>query len=309
MNAMKREIFKPIAIIASIALLVVIGYGVYLNSQKTEQMEALQLEKSNLSENITQRDSTINDLFYTFNEIDENMTFIKARRSQLSLEASEELNVNRKTAILNDIRLMDSMLVASGQHIEDLEKRLKDSGIKMRAFENRISALNTTLSESGAEIEMLRVSLDEKNYQISGLSTQIEEFHATVEEKEEVIRVKENVIVEKENQISNLNTAWYTMGSFKELKEHGILSRTGGILGLGSTKSVQENFSNEYFTELDIREVKTIPISSTKSARIVTDHPHNSYDFVYADGLISALVIENPDEFWKISKYVVIETK
>jgi prefoldin subunit 5 len=309
MNAMKREIFKPIAIIASIALLVVIGYGVYLNSQKTEQMEALQLEKSNLSENITQRDSTINDLFYTFNEIDENMTFIKARRSQLSLEASEELNVNRKTAILNDIRLMDSMLVASGQHIEDLEKRLKDSGIKMRAFENRIAALNTTLSESGAEIEMLRVSLDEKNYQISGLSTQIEEFHATVEEKEEVIRVKENVIVEKENQISNLNTAWYTMGSFKELKEHGILSRTGGILGLGSTKSVQENFSNEYFTELDIREVKTIPISSTKSARIVTDHPHNSYDFVYADGLISALVIENPDEFWKISKYVVIETK
>lgn len=306
---MKREIFKPIAIIASIALLVVIGYGVYLNSQKTEQMEALQLEKSNLSENINQRDSTINDLFYTFNEIDENMTFIKARRSQLSLEASEELNVNRKTAILNDIRLMDSMLVASGQHIEDLEKRLKDSGIKMRAFENRIAALNTTLSESGAEIEMLRVSLDEKNYQISGLSTQIEEFHATVEEKEEVIRVKEDVIVEKENQISNLNTAWYTMGSFKELKEHGILSRTGGILGLGSTKSVQENFSNEYFTELDIREVKTIPIASTKSARIVTDHPHNSYDFVYADGLISALVIENPNEFWKISKYVVIETK
>jgi hypothetical protein len=305
---MKSEIFKPVAIVAVIALVVVIGFGVYLLSQKTEELDALRIEKEFLADDMQHRDSTINELIFAFNEIDDNLTFIKKRRSQLSIEAEQEMNVDRKTAILQDIRLMDSMLVASSQHIEDLEKRLKDSGVKMRSFENRIAALNKTVLENGAEIEVLRLSLDEKDFLIAGLSSQIESFQLVVEEKEEVIRSKEDVIVEKETQINNLNTAWYTMGNFKELKEHGILSRTGGVLGLGSTKSLQPNLSNDYFTVLDIREVKTIPIAS-KSAKVITEHPDDSYDFIYENGIISALVIEDPDEFWRISKYAVIETK
>jgi hypothetical protein len=59
---------------------------------------------------------------------------------------------------------------------------------------------------------------------------------------------------------------------------------------------------------LDIREIKTIPIAS-KTAKIITEHPDDSYELVMEDGLISALVIENPDEFWRISKYAVIETR
>lgn len=305
---MKREVFKPVAIVAVIALVVVLGFGVYLLSQKSDQLEALRLENEFITEDMQYRDSTINELIFAFNEIDENLTFIKQRRSQLSIEAEKEMNLDRKSAILQDIRLMDSMLVASSQHIEDLEKRLKESGVKMRSFENRIAGLNKTLAENGQEIEQLRFTLEEKDYQIAGLNTQIELYQAVVEEKEETLKMKEITIEEKVNEINQLNTAWYTMGNFKELKEHGILGRTGGLLGIGSTKTIQPNLRNDYFTVLDIREVKTIPIAS-KSAKIITEHPDESYDFIYEDGIISALVIENPDEFWRISKYAVIETK
>lgn len=305
---MKREIFKPVAIVAVIALAIVLGFGIYHLNQKSEQLEALRLEKEFIADDMQHRDSTINELISTFNEIDDNLTFIKQRRGQLSLEAEKEMNLDRKTAILQDIRLMDSMLVVSSQHIEDLEKRLKDSGVKMRSFENRIAGLNTTLQENGKEIEQLRVTVDEKDFQIAGLNTQIEMYQEVVVEKDETLKIKETTIEEKVNEINQLNTAWYTMGNFKELKEHGILGRTGGLLGLGSTKTLNSNISNEYFTVLDIREVKTIPISS-KTAKVITEHPEESYDFIYEDGIISALVIENPDEFWRISKYAVIETK
>jgi hypothetical protein len=305
---MKKEVFKPITIIAGIVLLTLIGFGLFQLSKKTDELQAMKMEKDNLTDVMYQRDSTINDFMMAFNEIDDNLTFINSRRNQLSIEAANEMDLDRKTTILKDIKLMDSMLVASSRHIEDLEKRLKDSGVKMRSFENRIAALNKTMLENSAEMDVLRQSLEEKEYQIAGLNTRLEMYEAVVEEKDEVIRVKEYTIEEKLEELNQLNKAWYTMGSFRELKEHGILSRSGGILGIGSTKEIQQNFSNDYFTPLDIRETKTIPIAS-KSARVISDHPDDSYDFIVEDGLITALVIENPEEFWKISKYVVVETK
>jgi len=305
---MKKEVFRPVAIFGVIVLLTLIGFGLFQLSQKTDQLQALKLEKDSLSDEMYNRDSTINDLMLTFNEIDDNLTFINSRRNHLSLEAAQEMDGDRKTTILKDIILMDSMLVASSRHIDELEKRLKDSGVKMRSFENRIASLNKTMMENSTEMDVLRQSLEEKEYQIAGLNTRLEMYEAVVEQKDETIRVNEYTIDEKQQQLNHLNTAWYTMGSFKELKEQGILSRTGGILGIGSTKEIQQNFSNEYFTSLDIRETKTIPVAS-KSARVISDHPDDSYEFVYENGLITALVIENPEEFWRISKYVVVETK
>lgn len=305
---MKKEVFKPITIIAVIVLLTVIGFGLFQLSKKTDELQAMKMEKDNLTDVMYQRDSTINDFMMAFNEIDDNLTFINSRRNQLSLEAANEMDLDRKATILNDIKLMDSMLVASSRHIEDLEKRLKDSGVKMRSFENRIAALNKTMLENSAEMDVLRQSMEEKDYQIAGLNTRLEMYESVVEEKDEVIRVNEYTIEEKEQELNQLNKAWYTMGSFRELKEHGILSRSGGVLGIGSTKELQQNFSNDYFTSLDIRDTKMIPIAS-KSARVISDHPEDSYELIVEDGLITSLVIENPEEFWKISKYVVVETK
>jgi hypothetical protein len=87
------------------------------------------------------------------------------------------------------------------------------------------------------------------------------------------------------------------------------LVREGGFLGLlGQNKTIQENFDDEYFTELNIQETKTIPLNS-KKAVVVSEHPNNSYTLVEEDGLVSYLQIDNPEEFWKISKYAVIEVK
>jgi hypothetical protein len=304
-NIMRTKILIPVVVVTAAVVLVIMGYGIFLVNQKSVQLRGLQEENIGLSENIHDRDSVINGLLTTFNEIDDNLSFIKTRRGRLTLEASKEVNANRKAEILADIRLMDSMLVVSGQHIESLEKRLKDSGVRMQSFENRIAGLNRTISENTTEIAELRRTLEDREMQIADLSTKIEIYQTVIEEREEEIQQKELTIIDRQNQ---LNTAWYTMGSFKELKEHGVLSRSGGILGIGSTKTLQKNLDKGYFTVLDIRETKTIPIAS-KTARIITEHPDDSYELIVEDGLISALVIENPDEFWRISKYAVIETR
>ena len=300
----KNGIISLVVALAAIMAVIAV-YELYLIRQKTDQLNQIESHNFNLTENIQDRDSVINDFVSTFNEIDENLTFIHQRRNQLTLEASQEMNSNRKSEILDDIRLMDSMLVASSKHIEDLEKRLKDSGVRMRSFENRIASLNQTITQNTTEMEELRRVVEEKDYQIAELSTRIDQYQTELDVKNEELYIKEMDILETNRQ---MNTAYYALGSYKELKEQGIVDRTGGLLGLGSTKTIQQNLRNEYFTPLDIREIKTIPIAS-KTAKIITEHPDDSYELVMEDGLISALVIENPDEFWRISKYAVIETR
>ena len=92
---MKKEILKPISIIAGVVLLAVIGFVVFQLSQKTDELQAMKMEKDNLTDVMYQRDSTINDFMMAFNEIDDNLTFINSRRNQLSLEAANEMEIGR----------------------------------------------------------------------------------------------------------------------------------------------------------------------------------------------------------------------
>jgi len=121
----------------------------------------------------------------------------------------------------------------------------------------------------------------------------------------DTISAKQNIIKERTDK---LNTAHFALGTFKKLKEEGILNREGGVLGLGANKAIQENFDSKYFTELDIRKTKTIPVNA-KKAVLISEHPLNSYKLVKENDQIAYLEIENPEEFWRISKYAVIEVK
>jgi hypothetical protein len=107
-----------------------------------------------------------------------------------------------------------------------------------------------------------------------------------------------------------MNKAWVVSGTYRDLKEKGLLLREGSILGLGGKESLQENsLKDELFTEVDITETRTIPVNS-KTAKLVTDHPADSYEMV-KDGsdIIAYIEIKDPDAFWKISKYAVVEVR
>jgi hypothetical protein len=106
-----------------------------------------------------------------------------------------------------------------------------------------------------------------------------------------------------------LHKAYWTFGTFKELKENGVVAREGGILGiLGTNKTLNKELNHNYFTELDIRSTQTIPLYA-KKAEVISEHSDSSYRFVYQDDLIAYLEIEDPNEFWKLTKYAVIEVK
>jgi len=293
-----------IIIVASLILIGVIGGGVYVVNQKNEQIQTLVTEKNGLNQSIQMKDSLVNDMEGTFAEIESNMAFIREKRSQIATLQTEG-GKNKRQLIAEDVKLMNTMLEESSKKIADLEAKLKKSGLNLKSYEKRLQALNETVEKQNTEIAELKKIVEDKNASLAEFDTRVKKLNTDIQQQSDTINYKQNVIVDKTNK---LNTAYYTLGNFKKLKEEGIVSREGALLGVGGSKAIQENFDSKYFTEVDIRQIKTIPLN-VKKAVVISEHPTSSYKLVEENGQIAYLEIENPAEFWRISKYAVIQVK
>jgi peptidoglycan hydrolase CwlO-like protein len=303
MEMTKKTQLATIIITGCILVAGIIG-GAYVFTQKDAKIKALMMEKNDLSQMMQQKDSIANDLENTFSEIESNLKFIKEKRSQISMVQAEG-GKNRKQLMVEDIKLMDNMLEESEKKIADLEAKLKKSGLNLKSYEKRLQALSETVESQNTEIAELKKMIEDKNISLAELNTKVQNMDQDLLRQADSISYKQKQIEDKTNK---LNTAHVALGTYKELKEEGILDREGGILGIGSSKAIQENFDPKYFTELDIRKTKTIPLNA-KKARVISEHPLNSYSLVEENGQVAYLQIENPEEFWRISKYAVIQVK
>ena len=302
MEAQKSQLTT--IIIAAVILVVGLIGGVYVYNQKQDEIKTLTMEKSALNQTIEKRDSIVNDMEGTFAEIESNMSFIREKRSQIATMQTEG-GKNKKQLIAEDVKLMNTMLEESSKKIADLEAKLRKSGMNIKSYEKRLQALNETIEAQNTEIAELKKTIEGKDASLAEYSTKVNTLNSNIQQQADTINYKQKVIIDKTDK---LNTAHFALGTFKKLKEEGIVSREGAVLGIGGGKAVQGNFDSKYFTDVDIRQTKTIPLN-VKKAVVISEHPSSSYKLVEENGQIAYLQIEDPAEFWRISKYAVIQVK
>jgi small-conductance mechanosensitive channel len=300
------------SIVPGAIIVLLILAGLYILISRNARINQLTVEKENLHFLINTRDSVISDLDGTISEIEQNLTFIKNKRGQLELE-QQEGGPSKKERIIDDIALMNTMLEESEKKIEELSNKLASSDIDLKSFRNRIARLTKELDEQNRVIAGLKKDIEERDSQIAEMDEQVAFLQTEVLEMSDSLKNMQGYISESSQKIEELdhelNKAYWAFGTFRELKEHGIVSRDGGVLGiLGGSKSIKKDLNEEYFTELDIRNSQIIPLY-TKKADVISEHSDSSYQFVYEDDLVAYLEIKDPKEFWKLTKYAVIEVR
>jgi peptidoglycan hydrolase CwlO-like protein len=301
---MERNQLRTI-IIAVVIVIIGAAAAIYVYTQKESELRELMSKNTNLTKEMTQKDSIMNDLELTFNEIENRLKLIKEKRNQIAVRQVEG-GKDKKQALIDDVNLLNTMLEESSTKIEELERKLKQSGLNLKAFEQRVASLNESIENQNIEIAELKRVIDEKDFQMAELNTRIEKLDSNLVSQTDTIQVKQRLLEERTNQ---LNTGHFASGTRKELMEKGLLTKEGGFLGfIGKTRAMEENFDEEHFTALDIRETTTIPLHS-KKATVISEHPDNSYSLVEEDGQVAYLEIKDPEQFWKISKYALIEVK
>ena len=87
----------------------------------------------------------------------------------------------------------------------------------------------------------------------------------------------------------------------KELKEAEVISRQG----IFCPPIVSSQAQKANFTDLDIREMKVIPLNS-KKAKLLSVHPADSYTLETGEDGNMTLKINDENNFWKQTKYLVV---
>lgn len=305
----RKKIIKSLIAGAIILIIIITGFIILIN--KDTQIDELHVETHRLDEIIQQRDSVISELDGAISEIEQNITYIKTRRETLEFEYSES-SKSRKDKIIDDIKLMNDLLAESEQKLEELNQKLHDSDIEISSFRKRISVISSELQSQTKIVSSLKGELEKKDAMLAEMGQKVEKLESVLVVQTDSLTalsdsVERTTLLVKEFD-QQLHKAYWAMGTFKELRENNVLDREGGFLGIGKNKILKQDFNEDYFTELDIRETEIIPLNA-KKAEIISDHASNSYRFVYQDDLISYLKIEDPGEFWKRTKYAIIEVR
>jgi hypothetical protein len=288
------------SIIGFVILLIAvfIAYSIY-NRDHKQLLSQMETQKNSFTEKITSRDSSIGEWVTTFGEIEKNIALIKEKEHIISTNSSTgELARNNKQQIVEDIKYINTLLEQNKQKIASLNNQLSKSGGTIKGLQNTIAGLEASVKQSESDIADLKTALQGKKIEIEQLNTEKTELQSTIVQKDEKIT----------NQTNEMNKAFFAIGTYKQLKAKGLLTKEGGFIGLGKTKTIAASFPDSAFKQIDITVMKSIPVNS-KSAKLISEHPANSYQFIRdKDKNIESIEITDPVQFWKISKYAVVET-
>ncbi|MFZ0281934.1 MAG: hypothetical protein WAL29_09810 [Bacteroidales bacterium] len=285
-----------------ISFILLVGLGILFysryNRDHNEQLTLMETQKVTFTEQLTARDSMINDWLTTFDQIDKNLSAIKQKENILSMKStSTEFSKDKKNQILEDIKAINTLIDENKKKIANLSAQLKKSGGTITGLQTRITELEASMTQFESQVSELKTVLASKDVEITQLNTNVVALRDTLTMKSETIS----------NQISKMNEAFLVSGTYKDLKEKGLLSKEGGFLGLGRKENLIQDFPDGIFEKIDVTQTKTIAVNS-KNVKLITEHPSGSYELVReGENNIAYIEIKDPDEFWRISKYAVVE--
>jgi prefoldin subunit 5 len=256
---------------------------------------------------ITGADSqTINEYMKAFNEIQGNLDQIKEKEKIISTRTSGDVELNQtdKDKINEDITSIYQMMLDNKTKLAYLKKKLKNSDNKVAEFQKTITHLTEEMNQKEQQLTELKAQLEKKDFDIAALNEKIKTMNANVENLQSETSQKSETINEQDKK---LHTAHYVVGTKKELRDKGIITTEGGFIGIGGVQKISE--TTKGFTDIDIREVKEISLGGVGKAMILTDHPKDSYELVEANGKVTTLKIKDIDNFWTLSKFLVVIIK
>jgi hypothetical protein len=250
--------------------------------------EILSAENLRLIQEAKLKDSLMEEYFKTINEIEESLDLIKQNERLVDINLKDEAGRDGKNKIAEDIMVINELMLKYNAQVSQLEKQMKSNDFKSKEFEKLILRMELQLEEKNQNLSRMRAELLKLNNSFENLFSEYNER-----------------LNELDKQTGKINAAYFAIGTAKELKENNIIFKKSGVAGIGKTTGLMEDFNKSYFTKIDITETPSIELFG-KEAKLLSNHPTNSYTIEKAAAGNEILKITKPEEFWSVSKYLVV---
>ena len=253
-----------------------------------------------LQQILNQKESELNDMVSTMGEIQDGFRKINEAQGRIAEELKNG-ETSRKEVMFKKLKDIQENIQLNNELIANLRQQLKESKSSnsqlRKTMEASIASLNEQLNEMTKQMNTLREELAQKDIKIAEQGEEINNLRGNVNQLAEQNETRAKTVASQDQE---LHTAYYVFGTKSELKEQNILA--------GGEVLRKSNFNKDYFTKIDISVDNVIKLYS-KSARLMTTHPADSYSLdADAKGQYT-LRITDPNRFWSVSKYLVITVK
>lgn len=256
-----------------------------LNS-KDKVLKSLEFNKEN-------NDSIVNRYALFIQKIKENIKEIN--KQELVIKNSKknpDFITNDTLDIINSITILSSKLLENETMISELNTLVSLEKSKNSEFAVKVSNLSVEIAKSNREVYFLREELSSMNASFEAIFNKY-----TLQNK------KINKLNDKLNEVA------YAIGTKSELLNNNVLTKSGGLIGIGKSRKLNSDMNTNYFTYSTKQDVNSI-ILGYKTIRVMTSHPSGSYTFSDNNNdIIDSLVIIDKSLFWKNSKFLVLEVK
>lgn len=262
----------------------------------TEQISLMEASRQELATALEERDQ----LLCLVKEISVSMDQIRHLENIMTVSGTHaKENPSQRTRILSDISSLKRTLKQRREQLAQLETRLEESSLYTDELKSTVKILYNQIDTQTREIENLRGQLTMANARIDSLNNAVDSLNTTVATINDNLDMANAASIRLEDE---LNTCYYIVTSKSELKKHQILE-TGF---LRKSKLLKGDFDKGFFVIGDKRNMHTIELNSDK-ARVHTNHPEDSYA-IRKENNKKILVILDPEKFWSLTNYLVIQT-
>ena len=285
-----------------LALAIVVAALASCNNHQAELDAAIKTNDS-LSTIIQNKDSELDSLFSTLNQIEENLAAVNSRYNAVQelRRANIEGQPSVKNQISAQIKDIENLMAANKQKIASLQAKLNNDSKESTRLQELVSRQEERIAQQESQIAQLLTELENNKVLINKLNQDVTELTASNAQKDQYIK----------QQTTEANRAYYVVGTYDDLNEAGIVSKAGGFIGIGRRQGTNSEMPLDRFTQIDRTKVTTIPINLRK-AIVVSKHPENSYELVMDENdnkQVSYLRILNPAKFWEQTRFLVVSTK
>ena len=260
-----------------------------------KEAEAQKAKNDSLMAQTMQKDEAINEFIATVNDIQGSLDTIKMKENIINLSTNKngELKLSAKDQIRTDITSIYMLMEKNKKELSDLNRKMKASGMKVTELQKLVDRLQADIVAKNTEIEGLRDKLAKLNITIETANLRLDTLSNVVKTQSGKLSEQQQTLAQQE---AALNTAYYIVGTEKDLKKNGILGKGDKLLG---------DFNKALFTKVDIRKLSEVSILS-KKAKVISNHPTSSYKLVGDKKIIQSLQISDYKAFWSNVRYLII---
>lgn len=287
-----------------ILLAMVIGLSLVSCGKNSREYKQLSQQADSLRLANAEMQGDFNEMLATLNEVEDGFAQIKEAENYLVVQSRStgEMNTNMRDRIKTDMQLVAETLRNNREQLAKLQKQVQGSRYQSSEMKKTIDRLTAELENKTAMISSLQEELAKRDIRIQELDDAVNDLTGRLDTLSQEAKDREKTM---KNQEREINSVWYVYGTRSELKKQNIVSG-GGIFK--STQVMKGDFNKDYFIKEDKRTLKEIPLYA-KGAKILTNQPEDTYKFVKGKDGNLTLVIEKPNEFWQISRYLVIQVE